>query len=118
MKAAAAKAGPAAAWAASVAAAVATSARKKEKRPQRPDQSTVEQRLGTRAGNQQSFVKTIEPTGKEINATRKAPTIALANLLPTFPDTEVRPGSTWETRMTFLGDLSSREPVNVSVPIT
>lgn len=66
----------------------------------------------------QYFVKNIEPSGKEINATRKAPTIALADLLPTFPDTEVRPGSTWETRMTFLGDLSSREPVNVSVPIT
>jgi hypothetical protein len=66
----------------------------------------------------QYFVKAIEPTGREINATRKAPTIALADLLPTFPDAEVHPGSTWETRMTFLGDLSSREPVNVSVPIT
>lgn len=66
----------------------------------------------------QYFVKNIEPSGREINATRKIPTIALADLLPTFPLTEVRPGSTWETRMTFLGDLSSRQPVNVSVPIT
>ncbi len=66
----------------------------------------------------QYFVKNIEPSGREINATRKTPTIALADLLPTFPLTEVRPGSTWETRMTFLGDLSSRQPVNVSVPIT
>ncbi len=66
----------------------------------------------------QYFVKMIEPSGKEINATRKAPTIALADLLPTFPETPVRPGSTWETRMTFLGDLSSRQPINVSVPIT
>ena len=66
----------------------------------------------------QYFVKMIEPSGKEINATRKATTIALADLLPTFPDSAVRPGSTWETRMTFIGDLSSRQPVNVSVPIT
>lgn len=66
----------------------------------------------------QYFVKMIEPSGREINATRKAPTIALADLLPTFPTTAVSPGSTWETRMTFLGELSSREPVNVSVPIT
>lgn len=66
----------------------------------------------------QYFVKNIEPNGREINATRKAPTIALADLLPSFPEEEVRPGSTWETRMTFLGDLSSRAPVNVSVPIT
>lgn len=66
----------------------------------------------------QYFVKNIEPSGREINATRKAPTIALADLLPSFPQEDVRPGSTWETRMTFLGDLSSRSPVNVSVPIT
>lgn len=66
----------------------------------------------------QYFVKMIEPSGKEINATRKAPTIAIADLLPTFPEADVRPGSTWETRMTFIGDLSSRQPVNVSVPIT
>jgi hypothetical protein len=66
----------------------------------------------------QYFVKMIEPSGREINATRKAPTIALADLLPTFPTTPVSPGSTWETRMTFLGELSAREPVNVSAPIT
>lgn len=66
----------------------------------------------------QYFVKMIEPSGREINATRKAPTIALADLLPTFPTSPVSPGSTWETRMTFVGELSSREPVNVSVPIT
>ena len=66
----------------------------------------------------QYFVKMIEPSGREINATRKAPTIALADLLPTFPTSPVSPGSTWETRMTFLGELTHREPVNVSVPIT
>lgn len=64
------------------------------------------------------FVKMIEPNGTEINATRKAPTIAIADLLPTFPDSEVRPGSTWETNMTILGDLSSRKGVNVAAPIT
>ncbi len=64
------------------------------------------------------FVKMIEPDGTEINATRKAPTIAIADLLPTFPESEVRPGSTWETNMTILGDLSSRKGVNVTAPIT
>ncbi len=64
------------------------------------------------------FVKMIEPNGTEINATRKAPTIAIADLLPTFPDSEVRPGSTWETNMTILGDLSTRKGVNVTAPIT
>ncbi len=64
------------------------------------------------------FVKMIEANGTEINATRKAPTIAIADLLPTFPDSEVRPGSTWETNMTILGDLSSRKGVNVTAPIT
>ena len=64
------------------------------------------------------FVKMIEPNGTEINATRKAPTIAIADLLPTFPDSPVRPGSTWETNMTILGDLSSRKGVNVQAPIT
>ena len=64
------------------------------------------------------FVKMIEPNGTEINATRKATTIAIADLLPTFPDSEVRPGSTWETNMTILGDLSSRKGVNVTAPIT
>ena len=64
------------------------------------------------------FVKMIEPNGTEINATRKGNTIAIADLLPTFPDSPVRPGSTWETNMTILGDLSSRKGVNVQAPIT
>ena len=64
------------------------------------------------------FVKMIQPNGTEINATRKAPSIAIADLLPTFPDSEVRPGSTWETNMTILGDLSTRKGVNVTAPIT
>ena len=64
------------------------------------------------------FVKMIEPNGTEINATRKAPTIAIADLLPTFPDSPVRPGSTWETNMTILGDLSTRKGINVTAPIT
>ena len=64
------------------------------------------------------FVKMIQQNGTEVNATRKGPTIAIADLLPTFPDSPVRPGSTWETNMTILGDLSSRKGVNVTAPIT
>lgn len=66
----------------------------------------------------QYFVKMIMPTGEEINATRKAPTIALGDLLPTFPQGEVRPGSTWDTRMTFVAELSERSPLNVASQIT
>jgi hypothetical protein len=64
------------------------------------------------------FIKMIQQNGTEINATRKAPSIAIADLLPTFPDVAVRPGSTWETTMSFVGDLSSRLPINVRAPIT
>jgi hypothetical protein len=64
------------------------------------------------------YVKMIKQDGTEINATRKANTIALADLLPTFPDTPVRPGSTWETKMSILGELSARTPINVRAPIT
>lgn len=66
----------------------------------------------------QYFVKMIAQNGAETNATRKAATIALADLLPTFPDVAVRPGSTWETTMSILGELSSRTPINVRAPIT
>ncbi|MDQ3814063.1 MAG: hypothetical protein M3347_08935 [Armatimonadota bacterium] len=55
----------------------------------------------------QYFVKMIQPTGQEINATRKEPTIALADLLPLFPVPEVRPGSGWDTRMVIVAELSS-----------
>lgn len=64
------------------------------------------------------FVKTIEPDGEEINATRKKRTIAITDLLPLFPKEKVQPGSRWETLMTFLSDLSTRNPFNVKVPIT
>ena len=64
------------------------------------------------------FVKTIEPDGEEINATRKKRTIAVTDLLPLFPKEKVQPGSRWETLMTFLSDLSTRNPFNVKVPIT
>jgi hypothetical protein len=67
----------------------------------------------------QYFVKMIQPTGEEINATRKAPTIALGDLLPTFPQGDVRPGSTWDTTMTFVADLSTRGPLTVrNAPMT
>ncbi len=65
------------------------------------------------------FIKMIQPNGNEINATRKAPSLALADLLPTFPDVPVRPGSTWGTTMSFVGELSSRTPINVKdAPMT
>jgi len=64
------------------------------------------------------FVKAIEPDGEEINATRKKRTIAITDLLPLFPKEKVQPGSRWETLMTFLSDLSTRNPFNVKVPIT
>ncbi|HEX9998345.1 MAG TPA: hypothetical protein VGB45_14500 [Abditibacterium sp.] len=64
------------------------------------------------------FSKMIQQNGNEINATRKAASVAIADLLPTFPDVPVRPGSTWETTMSFVGDLSSRLPINVRAPIT
>src|SRR5690606_31652833 len=35
-----------------------------------------------------------------------------------FPEEEVQPGSRWSTLMTFLSDLSLRNPFNVKVPIT
>jgi hypothetical protein len=67
----------------------------------------------------QYYVKMIQPTGSEINATRKAPTIALGDLLPTFPQGEVRPGSTWETTMTMIGELAERSPINIrNAPMT
>ena len=59
------------------------------------------------------FVKMVQQTGEEINATRKPTTIALADLLPTFPKGPVKPGITWTTTMTFLSDLSERVPINV-----
>lgn len=65
------------------------------------------------------FIKMIQPNGTEINATRKAPSLALADLLPTFPDVPVRPGSTWGTTMSFVGELSGRTPINVKdAPMT
>lgn len=64
------------------------------------------------------YVKSIKPTGDEINATRKVTTIAIADLLPTFPSVQVRPGSTWQSRQSFLSDLSTREPIDTQGAIT
>lgn len=65
------------------------------------------------------FVKMLKQTGEEINATRKSPPVALGDLLPTFPEGPVRRGMTWETSMTFVAELSTREPVPVkNAPIT
>jgi hypothetical protein len=65
----------------------------------------------------QYFVKMIMPTGQEINATRKAPTIALGDLSPLFPEPAVQPGSRWETEMTLVAELSKREAINVRGPM-
>ncbi len=65
------------------------------------------------------FIKMIQQNGTEVNPTRKAPSLAIADLLPTFPDVPVRPGSTWGTTMSFVGELSSRTPINVKdAPMT
>jgi len=64
------------------------------------------------------YVKAIKQTGDEINATRKVTQIAIADLLPTFPTVPVRPGSTWQSRQTFLSDLSTREPIQTQGAIT
>lgn len=64
------------------------------------------------------FVKMLKQTGEEINATRKSPPIALGDLFPTFPEEEVHPGSTWESTMTFVTELSTREPLTVRAPVT
>lgn len=64
------------------------------------------------------FVKAIKADGEEINATRKKRSIAVTDLLPLFPKEKVQPGSRWETLMTFLSDLSTRNPFNVKAPIT
>jgi hypothetical protein len=67
----------------------------------------------------QYYVKMIKPTGEEINATRKAPSIALGDLLPSFPQGDVRPGSTWETQMTMISELAERTPLNIrNAPMT
>jgi len=64
------------------------------------------------------YVKAIKQTGDEINATRKVTQIAIADLLPTFPTVPVRPGSTWQSRQTFLSDLSNRDPLQTQGAIT
>jgi len=66
----------------------------------------------------QYFVKTIKQSGEEVNGTRKSPTIAITDLMPRFPNAPVRPGSTWESPMTFITELATRQPLNVQAPIT
>jgi hypothetical protein len=63
-------------------------------------------------------VKTIRQNGDEINATRKPASLGIADLLPRFPTDTVRPGSTWETQMTIVGEIPEAEPVNISAPMT
>ena len=77
---------------------------------------TPEWMLGPETG--QHFIKTIQQTGDQINATRKSISVSLADLLPTFPTVPVVPGSTWSSKMSILGDLSSRESINIEGPIT
>lgn len=64
------------------------------------------------------YVKAVQKTGDEINATRKANNVAIADLLPTFPTVPVRPGSTWNSRQSILSDLSTRKPINIEGAIT
>ena len=67
--------------------------------------------------NGEFYVKMIKANGEEINATRKRPTIALGDLLPRFPNTAVRPGSSWESEITLVAELVERKPVTVRAPM-
>lgn len=63
-------------------------------------------------------VKTIKANGDEINATRKPATLGLADLLPRFPQGQVRPGSTWQSDMTIVGEIPEATGINVQAPMT
>lgn len=67
--------------------------------------------------NGEFYVKMIKANGEEINATRKKPSIALGDLLPRFPTTAVRPGSSWESEITLVAELVERKPVTVRAPM-
>ena len=58
-------------------------------------------------------VKGAPYSGEEINATRKASNVGLADLFPIFPPGDVKPGSSWTTTMTFISELSTRTPINL-----
>jgi len=64
------------------------------------------------------YVKAIQQTGDEINATRKRNNVAIADLLPTFVTSAVRPGSSWQSRQSILSDLSTRKPINIEGTVT
>lgn len=64
------------------------------------------------------FVKMVKQNGEEINATRKAVTLAIGDLLPRFPQSTVHPGSTWETDMSIVGEIPASVGVNVRAPMT
>ncbi|RYX85462.1 hypothetical protein EON83_05715 [bacterium] len=64
------------------------------------------------------YVKAIQQTGDEINATRKSNNVAITDLLPTFLTIPVRPGSTWLSRQSILSDLSTRKPINIEGNVT
>ena len=70
------------------------------------------------------YIKTIQQTGDDIyevnqvHTRRKPNSVALADLLPTFPTVSVRPGSTWNSRQTIISDLSTRTPINIEGAVT
>jgi len=76
------------------------------------------------------FVKAVRANGSDrafddtekkpsyLNATRHADTLPIADLLPRFPEGTVRPGSTWESKMTLLGALPVGEQIKVGAPMT
>jgi len=64
------------------------------------------------------LVKTVTASGVEKNATNKVTTLPIADLLPRFPQGTVRPGSTWESEMSFLGTIPSGSAINVRAPMT
>ncbi len=65
----------------------------------------------------QAYTKMIKQSGEEINATKKPSTLPLGDILPTFPDYAVQRGATWNTDLTFVGELTKRDPLRLaSVP--
>jgi hypothetical protein len=61
----------------------------------------------------------IKQNGEEINATRKAATLPLGDILPNFPAHRVTRGATWNANLLVVGELSKRLPVRLNdVPVT
>ncbi len=67
----------------------------------------------------QAYTKMIKPDGEEINISHKPSTLPLGDILPTFPNYPVQKGATWNSNMTFIGELTKRAAFNLTgVPMS